>query len=208
MAAAETGAAQRSAMQDYKSCCLFFSQALWDTLLAEPAPSALQRVDAVVGYLVGTLGLRHPSEPTVAVITAVCAAGAEQSGMQLQSLFVTVKSQANGAARSVLRRWPAGVCCCISDDAYCADGTGGNGHPPRADRTHGTLRAKCHIVPPPSLLCRYHHISNIARQTLSTSARFSLQVLKLHGHMCMPRSHFVATALTVVHLTLHAASKF
>ena len=107
MAAAETGAAQRSAMQDYKSCCLFFSQALWDTLLAEPAPSALQRVDAVVGYLVGTLGLRHPSEPTVAVITAVCAAGAEQSGMQLQSLFVTVKSLLRTAtARARLKSTP------------------------------------------------------------------------------------------------------
>ena len=44
----------------------FFRQALRDTLLAEPAPSPLQRVDAVVGYLVGSLGLRHP---TVAVKT-------------------------------------------------------------------------------------------------------------------------------------------
>ena len=70
MAAAENGAAQKSAMQDYKSNCLFFRQALWDTLLAEPAPSSpLQRVDAVVRYLVGSLGLRHPSEPTVAVKT-------------------------------------------------------------------------------------------------------------------------------------------
>ena len=60
MAAAENGAAQRSAMQDYKFWCLFFRQSLWDTLLAEPAPSPLQRVDAVVGYLVGSLGLRHP----------------------------------------------------------------------------------------------------------------------------------------------------
>ena len=112
MAAAENGAAQRSAMQDYKFCCLFFRQSLWDTLLAEPAPSPLQRVDAVVGYLVGSLGLRHPSDPTVAVITAVCAAGAEQSMMQLQSLFATVKSvlrTATARARMVATPLPGNV---------------------------------------------------------------------------------------------------
>eukprot|EP00435_Cladocopium_sp_Y103_P062158 s697_g23.t1 len=92
MAAAGNGPLARSVLQDYKSCFLFLSQEVWDKLTATPSLPALQRADALVVYLVNTLGLRHPSEPTFAVITALIACRSDESLIQLQSLLSTVKS--------------------------------------------------------------------------------------------------------------------
>eukprot|EP00435_Cladocopium_sp_Y103_P023316 s2895_g5.t1 len=92
MAAAGNGPLARAVLQDYKSCALFLSQEVWDKLMATPSLPALQRADAVVAYLVNTLGLRHPSEPTFAVITALIACRSDESLIQLQSLLATVKS--------------------------------------------------------------------------------------------------------------------
>ena len=92
MAAVENAASQRASMQDYKSCCFFLRQSVWDMLLAEPPLAPLQRVEAVVGFLVNSLGLRHPNEPSVAVIAALCVCREQQTMLQLQSLFATVKS--------------------------------------------------------------------------------------------------------------------
>ena len=79
-------------MQDYRSCCLFLTVAIWNELTVTPLASALHRADAVVGYLVNSLGLRHPSEPTLAVITALVACRSDENLVQLQSLLATVKS--------------------------------------------------------------------------------------------------------------------
>ena len=92
MAMVENAPSQRSATQDFKSCCRFLPQSVWDILRGQPPSTPVQRVDAVVGFLVNRLGLRHPTEPTVAFITALCAEGDGQNVMQLQSLCATVKS--------------------------------------------------------------------------------------------------------------------
>lgn len=76
-------------MQDYRSCCLFLTVAIWNELTVTPLASALHRADAVVGYLVNSLGLRHPSEPTLAVITALVACRSDENLVQLQSLLAT-----------------------------------------------------------------------------------------------------------------------
>jgi hypothetical protein len=61
-------------------------------LKAGTAHTALLRADVLVNYLVDTLGLRHPSEPTNAVITALVACCSGENSMQLQTLLQTVKS--------------------------------------------------------------------------------------------------------------------
>jgi len=92
MAEAGTAVAQRATLQDFKSCSLFLSEEVWKTLTAGTAHSALHRADVLVNYLVETLGLRHPSEPTNAVITALVACCSGENSMQLQTLLQTVKS--------------------------------------------------------------------------------------------------------------------
>ena len=59
---------------------------------AGTAHTALLRADVLVNYLVDTLGLRHRSEPTNAVITALVACCSGENSMQLQTLLQTVKS--------------------------------------------------------------------------------------------------------------------
>ena len=92
MAEAGTAVAQRATLQDFKSCSLFLSEEVWKTLKAGTAHTALLRADVLVNYLVDTLGLRHPSEPTNAVITALVACCSGENSMQLQTLLQTVKS--------------------------------------------------------------------------------------------------------------------
>ena len=92
MEAPENGQTTRAAMQDYRSCCLFLTVPIWNELTVTPLASALHRADAVVGYLVNSLGLRHPSEPSLAVITALVACRSEENLAQLQSLLATVKA--------------------------------------------------------------------------------------------------------------------
>ena len=93
MADAQVAANTRAAMQDYRNLLYFLSESVWSALASEPQPSHLQAINVVVTYLVNDLGLRHPTEPTMAVVAALVGARSSlRFGLQLQSVLGIVKS--------------------------------------------------------------------------------------------------------------------
>ena len=63
---------ERAAMQDYRSMVVYLTEEIW-TGLAAADRSQLAKVDLLVRHVVERLGLRHPSEPTQAVLAAIVA---------------------------------------------------------------------------------------------------------------------------------------
>ena len=78
-------------MQDFRAFPLFLRQEIWDDL-ANPDQTQLTRVDRLARYLVNELGLRHPSEPSQAVMSALVGARDNLQIPQLRTLLQTVKS--------------------------------------------------------------------------------------------------------------------
>ena len=78
-------------MQDFRAFPLFLRQEIWDDL-ANPDQTQLTRVDRLARYLVNELGLRHPSEPSQAVMSALVGAWDNLQIPQLRTLLQTVKS--------------------------------------------------------------------------------------------------------------------
>ena len=96
---------QRSSMQDFRAFPLFLRQEIWDDL-ANPDQTQLTRVDRLARYLVNELGLRHPSEPSQAVMSALVGARDNLQIPQLRTLLQTVKSVVR---RTVTRANHAGI---------------------------------------------------------------------------------------------------
>ena len=82
--------AQRAAMQDYRSLVGYLTEEIWKDLAASDR-SQLAKVDRVVKHAVYQLGLRHPSEPTNAIVAAIVAQQ-QPSDSVMTSLLATVKS--------------------------------------------------------------------------------------------------------------------
>jgi len=61
---------RRASMQDYRSFPFYLSQEIWD-VLADRKMSQVSRVDRLVRHLVNNLGMRHPTEPSMAVIASL-----------------------------------------------------------------------------------------------------------------------------------------
>ena len=78
-------------MQDYRNCIYFLNDEVWTTLVACPTMTQLQRVDKVTRYLIYELGLRHPSEPSCAMVGAMVARS-EQDPSRQSALLQTVKA--------------------------------------------------------------------------------------------------------------------
>lgn len=78
-------------MQDFRAFPIFMRQEIWDDL-ANPDQTQLTRVDRLARYLVNELGLRHPSEPSQAVMSALVGARDNLQIPQLRTLLQTVKS--------------------------------------------------------------------------------------------------------------------
>ena len=91
MAQVENQQLRRATMQDYRSFPLYLSQEVWDSL-ADRRISPLSRVDRLVRYLVNNLGMRHPSEPSMAVMAALVGQQDNLTIPQLLTLLQTVKS--------------------------------------------------------------------------------------------------------------------
>lgn len=82
--------AQRAAMQDYRAMALYLTDEIWAGLAASDR-SQLAKVDLLVRYVLNQSGLRHPSEPTNAVVAAIVAQQ-QPVGVVMTSLLSTVKS--------------------------------------------------------------------------------------------------------------------
>ena len=59
----------RAQQQDYRSLAHFLTDSVWNAL-RDGERSQLAKLDVLCRYLVETLGLRHPSEPTFASVAA------------------------------------------------------------------------------------------------------------------------------------------
>ena len=83
--------AARRALQDYTSMHGYFTQSVWDILLAANKPVS-ERSEALFQHLF-TLGLRNPSESTLGMMTGLlCVVGTPPQPFQAYSLLQTVKS--------------------------------------------------------------------------------------------------------------------
>lgn len=86
-------ATERAQMQDWTNMALFLGSAEWDLLMG--AQRQLVKVDGLAKYLV-RLGLRHPSEKTMATIAALVAAASgediDNNAARQVALLATVKS--------------------------------------------------------------------------------------------------------------------
>ena len=78
--------AARRALQDYTSMHGYFTQSVWDILLAANKPVS-ERSEALFQHLF-TLGLRNPSESTLGMMTGLLHASAA-----LPSLLLATDSQ-------------------------------------------------------------------------------------------------------------------
>ena len=94
MAQVESQQLRRASMQDYRSFPLYLSQEIWDALadLADRKMSQVSRVDRLVRHLVNNLGMRHPTEPSMAVIASLVGQQDNLTIPQLLTLLQTVKS--------------------------------------------------------------------------------------------------------------------
>ena len=91
MAQVESQQLRRASMQDYRSFPLYLSQEIWDAL-ADRKMSQVSRVDRFVRHLVNNLGMRHPTEPSMAVIASLVGQQDNLTIPQLLTLLQTVKS--------------------------------------------------------------------------------------------------------------------
>ena len=91
MAQVESQQLRRASMQDYRSFPLYLSQEIWDAL-ADRKMSQVSRVDRLVRHLVNNLGMRHPTEPSMAVIASLVGQQDNLTIPQLLTLLQTVKS--------------------------------------------------------------------------------------------------------------------
>ena len=82
---------RRASMQDYRSFPFYLSQEIWD-VLADRKMSQVSRVDRLVRHLVNNLGMRHPTEPSMAVIASLVGQQDNLTIPQLLTLLQTVKS--------------------------------------------------------------------------------------------------------------------
>ena len=87
MAQVESQQLRRASMQDYMTFPWNLSQEIWDAL-ADRKMSQVSRVDRLVRHLVNNLGMRHPTEPSMAVIASLV----NLTIPQLLTLLQTVKS--------------------------------------------------------------------------------------------------------------------
>ena len=95
---------ERAAMQDYRSMVVYLTEEIW-TGLAAADRSQLAKVDLLVRHVVERLGLRHPSEPTQAVLAAIVAQHLP-AGVAMTPLLQTVKSVVKTA---VIRATQSGI---------------------------------------------------------------------------------------------------
>ena len=87
----EKDVSRRASMQDYRAFPLFLSQEIWDAL-ADRRVTQLGRVDRLARYLVNTLGLRHPTEPSMAVVASLVGHMENVTDAEVFKLVPTVKS--------------------------------------------------------------------------------------------------------------------
>ena len=80
----------RAQQQDYRTLVHFLTEDVWNAL-RDRERSQLAKVDVLCRYLVETLGLRYPSEPTFASVAAVAQCFVN-AGNDLTSLLGTCKS--------------------------------------------------------------------------------------------------------------------
>ena len=100
---AQQTVAARSPMQDWTMVPEFLTEELWSFLQDDRNPQ-LAKLDALVSYLIA-MGLRHPSEATQSVLTALLTCvvpdgtSLRQDARSYHSLFQTVKGRVKAAAQ-------------------------------------------------------------------------------------------------------------
>lgn len=121
---------KRASMQDYKCFPLYLTEDLWHMLESTATTtSQLRKLERLSTYLVTSLGLRHPSEQTQAVLVALL--GRRLDALQQTALLQTVKSVLKTACTRAKQQGTP-----LPADTYIETLPAGFDELPEAVRTH------------------------------------------------------------------------
>ena len=103
MALAHEISGKRACMQDFRAFPAYLTEEIWGYLEQVPRLPQMNRMEKLSRFMVNVLGLRHPSEPTMALMCAlICLHETDASRLAaaLQTLKTVVKNQYHASNHS------------------------------------------------------------------------------------------------------------